>query len=166
MTKEGRYIWDRRRLAQPLAAAFWLGCLAMTSAVAVQAGSLPLMATATVAKRATLKVLAQPPSVLVTEADLGRGYVEVLAPVQLAVQSNSPGGYILVFESRGDLVSDARVRGLGGEIQLGANGVVPRMAAAAGVSNTTHELTFRFTLSGSAQEGTHAWPMQISAVPR
>lgn len=161
MKQAGRHLPSRARLA----AVLWLGTLAMTNAVAVQAWSATLSVSATVAKRATLKVLGQPASVLVTEADLARGYVEVLAPVQVAVQSNSPAGYLLVFETQGEFVNGTKVRGLGSDIQLGASGVVPRAAPGGGAGSTAHELVFRFMLSTSALQGRHAWPMRISAMP-
>ena len=165
MKTASRHLPSLGQLTLPLAAFLWLGCFAMANANANAARSAMLSVSATIAKRATLKVLAQPASVLVTEADLTRGYVEVASSVQVAVQSNSTAGYMLVFESLGDLVSNTRVRGLGNEIQLGASGVVPRAAAGTGVGRATHNLVFRFMLSSSAQLGRHAWPMQISVLP-
>lgn len=163
MKTASRYLPSPRQLTLPLAVFLWLGCFAMVNAGAARSATLSV--SATIAKRATLKVLAQPASLLVTDADLTRGYVEVASPVQVAVQSNSTAGYLLVFESLGDLVSNAQVRGLGDDIQLGASGVVPRAAAGAGVGRATHNLVFRFMLSSSAQLGRHAWPMQISVLP-
>lgn len=127
-------------------------------------GSAALAVTATIAKRASLKVLVQPASVLITESDLARGYVEV-AQVKLAVQSNSPAGYLLVFENRGDFVNATQISGLGSEVQLGDSGVVPRAAPGGEAGNATLDLVLRFMLSASAQPGRHAWPMQISAMP-
>lgn len=166
MRKEGRCLPSRRRLAPLLAAALWLGCLAMTNAVAAEAGSGTLAVTATVVKRATLKVLAQPSSVLVTEADLARGYVEVLSPVQVAVQSNSPAGYMLVLAGQGDFVRQVLMSGLDSDVQVGADGgVIPQRSAWRGVLRTTLELKFRFILEKSARRGEHPWPMQLSVTP-
>jgi hypothetical protein len=164
MKQAGRYPKSSNRVAARLAAIVCLSTLVMTGSVAAPLGSALLSVSATVAKRATLKVLAQPATILVTEADLTRGYVEVASPVQVQVQSNSPAGYLLVFESQGDLVSNTRVRGLGNDVQVGASGVAPRSAPTGGGS-ATHDLVFRFTLSASARQGRHAWPMQVSALP-
>lgn len=45
---------------------------------------------ATVLKHASLRVLAQPSSVVVTAEDVARGYVDVSAPTQVATCSSSP----------------------------------------------------------------------------
>lgn len=161
MKPAGRHPTSRNRVAARLAALLCLNLLVVTGSVAA-----PLAVSATVPKRATLKVLAQPASILVTQADLTRGYVEVTAPVQVAVQSNSPAGYLLVFESQGDLVSNTRVRGLGNDIEVGASGVVPRAAPSGGGGSVKHDLVLRFMLSTSARQGLHAWPMQVSALPQ
>lgn len=124
-----------------------------------------LAVSATVPKRASLKVLSQPGPVLVTESDLARGYVEVFSPVHVAVQSNSTAGYVLVFESQGDFVNGTLVSGLGNDIQLGSNGVVPCTAPGGIGGSATHALVFRFTLAASAPLGWHTWPLQISATP-
>ena len=59
-----------------------------------------------------------------------------------------------------------RVRGLGRDVQLGANGgVVLQTAAGRGMSNTTVDLVYRFVLAESSQQGTYAWPIQVSVVP-
>ena len=154
-----------RRCAQALASLVAFGALVPCAASSAPAEDKGLAVSATVAKRASLKVLAQPGSVLVTEADLARGYIEVLSPVHVAVESNSTAGYLLVFESQGDLVNGTLVSGLGNDIQLGSNGVVPRPPPGVGAGRTTHTLVFRFTLAASAPVGRHAWPVHISVMP-
>ena len=125
-----------------------------------------LTVTATILKRASLQVLAQPSSVLVTAADLARGYVDVPAASQVAVRSNAPAGYLLEFASQGNFMRQILVRGLETEVQLSpAGGMVSQRAASKGVTKSTLALGFRFFLSESAQEGTYAWPMRLSVVP-
>ncbi len=141
-----------------------LGLTAMPLVVAANEVSLPV--TATVAKRATLKVLAQPATVVITAADITRGYVEVSGLAQVAIRSNSQAGYMIVFASEGDFVRHMRVRGLGNEVQIGAGGgVVPQSGSAQGVTQATLALGFRFELAANAQQGTYAWPVQMSVVP-
>ncbi len=125
-----------------------------------------LSVTATVLKHASLKVLAQPASVVVTAADIARGYVDVPSPAQVAIQSNSPGGYMLVFASQGDFVRQTLVRGLGNDVQLGAaGGGVAQGSTGRGMNKTTLDLGFRFVLSESARQGVYAWPMHLSVTP-
>ena len=154
-----------RRRAAALSTLNVLSALAPCIASAAPAEGMTLAVSATVPKRAILKVLAQPGSMLITEADLARGYVEVLSTVHVAVRSNSTAGYLLVFESQGDLVNGTRVSGLGNDIQLGSNGVVPRAAPGGIAGSTKHALVFRFTLAASAPLGRHTWPLHISAMP-
>jgi hypothetical protein len=125
-----------------------------------------LTVSATILKRASLQVLAQPSSVLVTAADLARGYVDVPTASQVAVRSNAPAGYLLEFASQGDFMRQIVVRGLETDVQLSpAGGMVSQRASGKGVTKTTLALGFRFLLSESAQEGTYAWPMRLSVVP-
>lgn len=125
-----------------------------------------LTVTATIAKHASLKVLSQPAAVVVTAADIARGYVDVPGSAQLAVRSNSMAGYMLVFASDGDFIRQTRVRGLGNDVQLGVGGgLVPQAAAAQGVTHAVLALGFRFELSDTARQGTYLWPVQISVVP-
>lgn len=125
-----------------------------------------LTVTATVLKHASLQVVSQPGSVAVTAADIARGYVDVPATAQIMVKSNTADGYMLNFSSQGDFFSQAVVRGLGSDVQLGADGGgVAQRTAARGMTNTSLDLGFRFLLSASAQQGVYAWPMRVSVTP-
>lgn len=152
--------WNRA-LAAVLAT---LGGIAIPSAATADQLKLPV--TATIAKRATLKVLAQPATVVVTAADIARGYVDVPDRAQVAVRSNSAQGYMLVLASEADFVRQMRVRGLGDEVQVGPGGGLVRQSGSAhGVTQSTLELGFRFELAANARQGTYAWPVQISIAP-
>ena len=156
-------VWTVRSAALAAALA-GLGLTATSLGVAAQEIKLPV--TATIVKRATVKVLAQPATVVVTAADVERGYVEVPGRAQLSVRSNSQAGYMLVFASAGDFVRQMRVRGLGNEVQIGpGGGVVPLSGSARSVTQATLELGFRFELAADARQGTYAWPVQISVTP-
>lgn len=165
MRKEVRHCPSRRLFAQPRAVFFWLACLAMGNALAAEASS-ALAVTANVAKRATLQVFSQPSSVLVTEADLARGYVEVPTPVQVAVRSNSPAGYMLVLAAQAGFVREILMSGLDSDVQVSAQGgLIPQRSGGRGVLRKTLELKFRFVLAKDAQRGEHPWPMQLSVAP-
>jgi hypothetical protein len=125
-----------------------------------------LTVSATVLKHASLKVLAQPSSVVVTAADIARGYVDGPADVTVAIRNNSAGGYLLEFASQGDFMRQILVSGLAHETQLSAaGGVIAQPATGSGVTRATLGLGFRFVLSASAQPGTHPWPMRLSVTP-
>jgi len=126
-----------------------------------------LLLTATVLKHASLKVLAQPASVVVTAADIAQGYVDVPSHVQVAIQSNSQDGYMLMFASEGDFMRQTLVRGLGNDVQLDmAGGGVARGPEGRGIGKATLDIGFRFVLSESAHQGVYAWPMRLSVTPR
>lgn len=144
----------------------FLALLALAGPAAAEGGKAKLEVSATIAKHASLKILSRPPVIVVTQADLERGYVDAPVPAQLAVRSNSQAGYLLVFEGHADFVRQTRVTGLGNELQFGpAGGGVPQAAAGRGMASRTLDLGFRFLLSESARAGTHAWPLQVSVVP-
>jgi hypothetical protein len=142
-----------------------LGLLSVPATAAANS-EVKLVVSATVLKRATLQVLAQPSSVVVTAADIARGYVDVPAPAQVAIQSNTRHGYQLEFASEGDFMRQIMVRGLNNDLQLSpAGGVVTQQPTGGGVTKTVLALGFRFLLSESAQQGTYAWPMRLSVTP-
>lgn len=121
---------------------------------------------ATVLKHASLKVLAQPTSVVITAEDVARGYVDVAAPAQVAIRSNSPRGYLLAFANEGDFMREILVTGLSTDVQLSsAGGAVMQPAARAGVTKAQLQLGFRFILSDAAHAGTVAWPLHLSVTP-
>jgi hypothetical protein len=132
-------------------------------AQACLAGETQVKVSVTVAKHASLRVVSQPGAVVVTAADIQRGYVDVPVAAQVAVQSNTPG-YLLDFASEGDFMRQIVVRGLGADVQLSpAGGVVTQTAP--GNVKTTLALGFRFVLSDGAQPGAYPWPMRLAAQP-
>lgn len=155
------------QMARTAAVAAALVSLLMVPAGAAAEGNseMKLTVTATVAKHASLKVLAQPSSVVITAQDIARGYVDVPSPAQVAIKNNSDG-YMLVFAGQGEFVRQVRVRGLGSDVQMGADGgVVSQRVSGRGTGSTVLDLGFRFELSASAQQGVYPWPMQMSVVP-
>lgn len=149
-----------RLAAAGLCAAAWLACLP------AQAGGVEMQVSAVVRKHASLQVLHQPASVRITEADVARGYVDVPAPVQVAIRSNTAEGYMLVFDNHGAFFRQARVRGLASDVQVGsAGGLVAQPATGYGMSQVTLALAFRFELAPTTREGVYPWPMQLSATP-
>ena len=141
------------RLAAGAALATGLLAAPLTAAAS---GEAKLTVTATILKRATLQVLAQPATLVVTSADLARGYVDVPASSQVAIQNNSTAGYLLDFRNHGgEFLRQVFVRGLNGDVQLSpGGGLVRQGSAGGGVTKTTLALGYRFVLSSAAQAGT------------
>jgi hypothetical protein len=161
-------IGTRRARAGQLAMAgiVVLGLAAGPAIATAGSGEMKLAVSATILKHASLKVLAQPTSVVVTAADIARGYVDVPVPAQVAIQSNTLEGYALEFANHGDFMRQILVRGLGNDVQLSpAGGTVNKRSTGAGMTRTILDLAFRFVLSESAQQGTYAWPVRFSVTP-
>lgn len=143
-----------------------VGVLLSLAALPAEAAQANLVVSARVLKHARLSLLTQPSSLVITAGDIGRGYVDVATPTQLAIQSNSPDGYAIEFTATGDFVRQISVVGLGGEIQLSpAGGVVIFAPTAHGVATVALRLGFRFALDAAVKPGTYAWPMQMSMTP-
>lgn len=129
------------------------------------ADSIGVTVSATILKHASLQVLAQPSSIVVTPQDVARGYVDVPAPARVAVKHNTPG-YMLVFAGESEFVRQIRVSGLGADVQMGAGGgAIARNTPVRGMDNTVIEMAFRFELAAGTQQGVYPWPIQMSAVP-
>jgi hypothetical protein len=146
--------------------AFLVGLLLAPSAGMAGDTQAKLAVTATILKRASLKVLDQPSSVVVTAIDIARGYVDVPMPAQVAIHCNSLSGYLLEFASHGDFMRQILVKGLTSDVQLSpSGGSVAQLSTGSGVTRTTLALGFRFLLAESTRQGTYPWPMQLSVTP-
>jgi len=128
-----------------------------------ETGSARIQVTARVASRATLRVLHQAGTLVVSPEDVARGYVDAPAASRIEVRNNNRGGCLLVFEgTAGPDVPFVKVsvRGLGREVEIGpGGGFVPHSYAPAPV---TAELSYRFSLARDARPGTYPWPLQVS----
>ncbi|GAB4227457.1 MAG: hypothetical protein OHK0028_00140 [Deltaproteobacteria bacterium] len=131
-----------------------------------EAGTARVLVTARVPPRATLRVLHQEPSLVVTTEDIARGYVEAARASRIELRDNIPGGCLLVFEGTAGPDSPfrrVRIRGLEREVEIGASGgFVPRPHAPVPVEA---ELSYRFSLGEDAQPGAYPWPLSLSVRP-
>jgi hypothetical protein len=115
--------------------------------------------------RTLLNVESQPPSLVLTETDLARGYVEVPAVSRIRVRSNDPDGYLLAFDVTAGPFTAIEVTGLGPAARISANGGWLARPFA-GTQPVTSELTYRFLLASDVRPGTYAWPVALSTMPR
>ena len=130
----------------------------------VGSASKTLQVSVTVQARVLLQVESEPASLLLTETDVRRGYVDLPTASRISVRTNSSTGYLLAFEIVGGPIEGVRVRGLGAEISIGgAGGWIARPYTGA---VTSAELSYRLVLSKDAQPGAYPWPVLLSASPR
>lgn len=151
--------------AVALALAF--GTLAVNSPVeAADTGSTRVMVSATVMRHASVRAVSTPHTVSITEADIGRGYVDIPTPSKLEIRSNSQSGHLIAIEIATEFAAGTEVRGLGDTISFGpSGGVVSVKSSGQGMRVIPVELYFRVQLSANARPGLHPWPMQLSVMP-
>ena len=113
---------------------------------------------------ARLELTTREPELLLTAADLDRGYIESPQSLHLTVYSNSRTGYALDVLPVSPLFSAISVQGLGSDVLLSAEGgtVTQRWGRAQKVSL---ELRFSFVLADGLQPGRYAWPVRLAARP-
>ena len=139
---------------------------ASLKAALAEAGEMKITISATVLKHASLKVLAQPYSVVVTAVDIAKGYIDVPASSSVQVRSNTQEGYLLMFESHGEFIRQTVVKGLANDAQISpSGGGVAQNTAGKGMRQAQFDLGFRFVLAESAQQGVYPWPMRLSVTP-
>lgn len=164
------HIYQGLRIQEKLVAAALIAAFSLLApaaeAVATQSPARSVSAkisiSATVLARASLHVLRQPAELVVTDADIRRGFLDVDAASLVEIKNNTRAGVYMTFESQGLPFREALVRGFGREISLGPNGgiITQQLTGKAVVA-----LSYRFIFDGSSQAGTYAWPLSISVNP-
>jgi hypothetical protein len=115
----------------------------------------------TAAAYATVKVVYQTPELVITYADILRGYVEVRSGSRIEIRSNA--FFFLRFDGLSNPFREVKIQGFGKDILVDARGGSLFLKDIRGFA--TFELTYTFILSKNAQPGTYAWPIEISAYP-
>lgn len=161
------------KLQQKLVTAALIAALSMATVVGVQksfagssagfSSSTKISMSATVLERTRMQILHQAQELVITNADIMRGFVEVPAASRVMVKSNNPAGYLLAFEvmSGPDAVFNSVNVVVGGrDVQLSTNGGwIPQPYIRGGV---TMDLSYRFALAKGVQPGTYSWPLMVS----
>ncbi len=119
---------------------------------------------ATVLPYSDLKVIGQPSELIVTNADIARGYVDVPIPTKIEIKNNVLSGYLLAFEGLAEPFKEVQIRGLGRDVYI--NSSSGWVAQPYSQGTVTLELNYRFVLSKRPQPGTYAWPLTISVIPK
>ncbi len=118
---------------------------------------------AVVLARTQLTPLRQPAMLVVTEADVQRGYVQVTGASLVEIWNNNPAGCILAFESGDFSFREVAVTVMGREIIIYPTGGMIVMPVR---GRQQIALDYRFVLTSEAQPGTYAWPLSVSVIPR
>jgi hypothetical protein len=161
-------------LQQKLVTAALVATLSMASAAGVQeayagsssftVASAKVMISARVLDHTRMQLLNQVQELVITAADVTRGYVKVTAASRINVKSNNPAGYLLAFDvmnGSSTIFDSLNVIVDGREVQLspGGGGWIPQPYIRGGV---TMDLSYRFTLVKGVQPGTYSWPLMVS----
>lgn len=154
---------QRHLITYALVVVAGLAPLATATAYAGQK-SATLLVSATVIANARVRTDYQATQLSISTTDVARGYVEIAAASRFSVFTNSRSGYLLEFFPVGNLFESVQVKGLGNDVQLGADGgaIVQRGQLP---PNRIHELSFRFSLSPGTQPGNYPWPLLLSVRP-
>lgn len=116
---------------------------------------------ATVMARAMVTTQYQSSDLVITTADVARGYVDAPNATSIRVRTNSANGYLLTFEANQPLFTAVQVSGAGDQVSIAAGGgwvLEPFTATTVGMV-----LSYRFSLAPGVQPGSYAWPLEITA---
>jgi hypothetical protein len=120
--------------------------------------------TAFVPAQTVAQIVQQPSEITITDADIARGYVEVLVGSQLRVTSNNPAGYVVDFFSRVPIFTSVRISSAGGSADLGPDGGAIIERGRQG-RDLPLNLSYRFNLTAQIHPGTYAWPLALNVRP-
>ena len=123
--------------------------------------SAQMRVSATVGPYVKLDVLEQQRALSITQDDIKRGYVDVTAGTRLRTRTNNRNGFMINFGSQSQVFERVGITGLGGAVEIGANGGAIRAAYSGPESSA--QVSYRFFLTPGTQSGTYPWPLQISA---
>ena len=124
--------------------------------------SATMQVTAQVVARAVLDVRSQPGEVMITAADLARGYVDVAQPVEVHVRTNSRSGYLLQVSNMSQTFSSVELAFGDTAMNVAQESWVARPYVAGGEFVTAQ---VRVRLAPDATAGRHPLPVQFSAIP-
>jgi hypothetical protein len=156
----------KRRFANPSSQVARVLLVSAASCVVVQArdARTSFEVSATVNAIAKLEVRSAPTEIVVSDADLRRGFIDVAQPTDLLIRSNSAHGYALDLTTVTPMLASIVVRGLSSEQSLSAEGgtIVQRWQAPQTVALS---LRFRLVLAPGLAAGRYPWPMRLDVRP-
>ena len=154
----------RARRAPPLRTLVWLAMAGGFVGLCAADSRSTLQVTANVMAVAHLEMTAPAPLLLISAADLARGYLDTPRPLRLRVFSNSRAGFALDVATLSPWFTAVALEGFDAEVSLGAEGgtIVQRWQ---GEQSRALQLRMRFKLAAGLAPGLYAWPLQLRARP-
>lgn len=157
-----RFLERQRRLT----AVAFAGAAIATSLAAPAAASgnrAEVQIHATVQARALIDRQRLPQHVVISDADVARGYVDVEQPVELGIRSNHPGGVVLGFSLNSQQLEAVDVQAAQGGYPHPAGIFVPQPER--GLRAHSVSLKVRLKLAPQARPGTIAHPLSVFLAP-
>lgn len=119
--------------------------------------------TANVVESVSVRALHQAQSLVITAADVARGYVEVAAGSRFEIANKGP----CLFEFRpvgSDVFRSVKVTGLerSGEFGTGGGAMLHQPAAD---RHSSVSMTYRFDLTPGIMPGAYKWPLALTVLP-
>ena len=149
-----------------LAKAICLTALALFAAhpFVTEAASKSIAVSAFVTANAVVQVEYQAQQLVVTEADVARGYCDAPAASRLRVSSNSRAGYLISIFNRLPIFKSVRVDMPDASAQISRDGGSIAQHGRHGKEMLT-QMTYRFMLADGVGPGTYPWPLQLDVRP-
>jgi hypothetical protein len=122
--------------------------------------SVQLSVSATVLKKAWVRMTPPPAAFEVTEEDIARGYIDAPQATIVNLRSNSDDGFVFHFQIDAGVVSAVSVVGLQQPVTIGPAGAT---AILPGRFKTEQQVALRWRLRLAPQvpAGTKSWPVQM-----
>lgn len=130
----------------------------------ISAGSAGTKITESLQSHTSMKIVYQTPELVLNNADILRGYVDIPLGAHIEIQNSNLSGYLVVFAGLRSPVKEVIIQGLGKEALINSDGGWIAQPYH-GRDPLTVELSYRFILSENAQPGTYIWPLKISVSP-
>lgn len=111
---------------------------------------------------ANIMILQEPSSLVITDEDLRRGYVDVDAPVVAAIRSNSRDGCLIEMMFGDFPVREIIVRTTDRIISMNSSGGVFPLQV---MGRQEVAFSFRFVFSPETRAGRYGWLLYLSAAP-
>jgi hypothetical protein len=128
------------------------------------AGANTMTVSATIRSYARLRVLHQNHELVITNADIRRGFVDAASASRVEIKNNNREGYLLEFDSTPMPFKEVHVTGLGATVVI-ASGTGWIAQPYTGKTPLTVDLSYRFVLSENTMPGTYSWPLAVSVNP-
>jgi len=147
-----------------LIAALSLSMVSTVNVPAAMAGrvSATVNISAVVLARANLNIVKQQLELVVTDADVRRGFVQVQEGSLIELKNNTRAGCLLSFEAHGLPFQETTVSVMGRDIVLSQDGGLVNLPV---TGRAMVSMSYRFVVAQGTQPGTYAWPFSLSVSP-